>query len=410
MKPLISIKNLSKCYQISQKNKKKTTFREMLTECLKGWFTKEEKEEKKEFWALKDLSFTVEEGEKVAILGRNGAGKSTLLKVLSRITHPTEGRIEIRGRVASLLEVGTGFHPELTGEENIYLNGAIMGMTRREIKKQFDSIVDFAEVESFLNVPVKRYSSGMYVKLAFAVAAHLESEILIMDEVLAVGDSHFHKKCLGKINEISKKGRTIFFVSHNMATVRSICNQGILLDKGSLVMQGPLEKCIQSYLEDPLAMTGSLWEGRSGNDSFYVSRLQIRSKEEDAALFDRAASGTIEIEMTAEKDLNDLIFMLNFYSIHGQMLMQRKVAPNLAEHFVFDLKKGTYQVSLDIDFSLFTEGTYFLEIDAGIHNIVRIVDHLRISFSVVDSKQKIGGTTQLLSPNWSWKFEESFSS
>ena len=190
------------------------------------------------FWALKDLSFTINEGDRVGIVGRNGAGKSTLLKVLSRIIDPTEGRVEIKGRLASLLEVGTGFHPELSGRENIYLNGSILGMSRAEISARFDEIVAFAEVEKFLDTPVKRYSSGMYVRLAFAVAAHLEPEILVVDEVLAVGDAEFQRKCIGKMKEVSSGGRTILFVSHNMAAVQNLCDSAMYLRHGQLVMQG----------------------------------------------------------------------------------------------------------------------------------------------------------------------------
>jgi lipopolysaccharide transport system ATP-binding protein len=199
-----------------------------------------------EFWALKDVSFEVRRGEVLGIIGRNGAGKSTLLKILSRITEPSEGRVTIRGRVASLLEVGTGFHPELTGRENIYLNGAILGMTRAEIRKKFDEIVAFAEIEKFLDTPVKRYSSGMYVRLAFAVAAHLEPEILIIDEVLAVGDAQFQEKCLGKMSEVVGGGRTVLFVSHNMGAVRSLCIRGLLLDRGKVQIDGSVSKAIAS--------------------------------------------------------------------------------------------------------------------------------------------------------------------
>ena len=202
-----------------------------------------------EFWALRDISFEVRQGEAVGIIGRNGAGKSTLLKLLSRITEPTKGRIELEGRVASLLEVGTGFHPELTGRENIFLNGAVLGMHRAEIRRKFDEIVAFAEVEKFLDTPVKHFSSGMYMRLAFAVAAHLEPEILIVDEVLAVGDAAFQKKCLGKMQDVStKEGRTVLFVSHNMAAVRSLCSRSILLDGGKIAMDGQVEECIGRYL------------------------------------------------------------------------------------------------------------------------------------------------------------------
>ncbi|MCP9776974.1 MULTISPECIES: ABC transporter ATP-binding protein [unclassified Cyanobium] len=209
---------------------------------------KERSESEEEFWALKDVSFEIRRGERVGIIGRNGAGKSTLLKILSRITEPSTGRVEILGRVASLLEVGTGFHPELTGRENIYLNGAILGMMRREIRAKFDKIVDFAEVEKFLDTPVKRYSSGMYVRLAFAVAAYLEPEILVVDEVLAVGDASFQKKCLGKMKDVSGEGRTVLFVSHSMGVLGELCSKGIWLNEGKIQYLGSSVDCIQKYL------------------------------------------------------------------------------------------------------------------------------------------------------------------
>ena len=214
---------------------------------------------------MKDVSFEVKRGEVVGIIGRNGAGKSTLLKILSRITEPTEGRVRIRGRVASLLEVGTGFHPELTGRENIFLNGAILGMRRAEIKRKFDEIVAFAEVEKFLDTPVKRYSSGMYVRLAFAVAAHLEPEILIVDEVLAVGDAEFQKKCLGKMESVSRAGRTILFVSHNMAAICGLCSRAVLLQEGIMVLDGEATDAASRYLAK--ASEKRSGEGSSVRDS-----------------------------------------------------------------------------------------------------------------------------------------------
>lgn len=218
-----------------------------LRESLSGLFSLSEKE-KKLFWALQNINFSINKGETVGIIGRNGAGKSTLLKVLSRITYPTKGRFEINGRVASLLEVGTGFHPELTGKENIYLNGTILGMTRNEVKSKFDEIVDFSGIQKFIDTPVKRYSSGMYVRLAFAVAAHLEPEILIVDEVLAVGDTEFQKKCLGKMKEVSaNQGRTVLFVSHNMGTINQLCKKSILLKNGQIEMIGDSAKVTQAY-------------------------------------------------------------------------------------------------------------------------------------------------------------------
>ncbi len=211
-----------------------------------------------DFWALKDVSFEVKQGDRIGIIGRNGAGKSTLLKILSRITEPTTGSVRIKGRVASLLEVGTGFHPELTGRENIFLNGAILGMGRAEIKKKFDEIVDFAEIEKFLDTPVKRYSSGMYVRLAFAVAAHLEPEILIVDEVLAVGDAQFQKKCLGKMEEVGREGRTVLFVSHNSSVLRQLCNKGLLLCNGIVAMSGTMEKVMNEYFATSLVTSSDL--------------------------------------------------------------------------------------------------------------------------------------------------------
>jgi lipopolysaccharide transport system ATP-binding protein len=254
---VIAVKNLSKCYSIGHLSDTNGVMKynppglrhaieNVLRNPLAWWKNRKVREE--HFWALTDTSFEVKAGEVVAVIGRNGAGKSTLLKILSRITEPTRGRIEIAGRVASLLEVGTGFHAELTGRENIFLNGAILGMTRAEIKRKFDEIVAFSEVEKFLDTPVKRYSSGMYVRLAFAVAAHLEPEILIVDEVLAVGDSAFQKKCLGKMQEVSRNhGRTVLFVSHNMSAVLQLTTRAVVLDKGRVIFNGPTEKAVEEY-------------------------------------------------------------------------------------------------------------------------------------------------------------------
>ena len=230
-----------------------------------------------EFWALKGVSFDIERGEVVGIIGRNGAGKSTLLKILSRITEPTEGRVTIKGRVASLLEVGTGFHPELTGRENIYLNGAILGMTHAEIKRKFDEIIDFAEVENFLDTPVKRYSSGMYVRLAFAVAAHLEPQILVVDEVLAVGDAEFQKKCLGKMRDVACRGRTVLFVSHNMHAVRKLCPTTIFLSKGRGSLRKPTNDAITDYTNSSLDHPITHWadHGKFDNPYFTPTRFEL---------------------------------------------------------------------------------------------------------------------------------------
>ncbi len=252
MPPVIRVSNLGKEYIIGGREQAHQTFREMLTHSLatpfrrlrnlRGQVTDEER-----FWALKDISFEVQQGEVVGIIGRNGAGKSTLLKILSRITEPTEGEVEIRGRVASLLEVGTGFHPELTGRENIYLNGAILGMCRAEIDRNFDEIVAFAEVEKFLDTPVKRYSSGMYVRLAFAVAAHLETDVLLVDEVLAVGDATFQRKSLGKMSQVATQGKTVLFISHNLSAVRNLCTRTLLLEDGGLRFNGITSEALSIY-------------------------------------------------------------------------------------------------------------------------------------------------------------------
>ncbi len=252
MEPVIKIENIGKKYIISHQTKERNTaLREVLTNKAKSLVARpqhsREQPKHEDFWALKDVSFEVNKGERIGIIGRNGAGKSTLLKILSRITEPTTGRIIINGSIASLLEVGTGFHPELTGRENIYLNGSILGMNKREIDSKFDEIVSFSEIEKFLDTPVKRYSSGMYVRLAFAVAAHLEPDILIIDEVLAVGDMAFQKKCLGKMEEVSGEGRTVLFVSHNLTAIRTICQRAILLEKGKITHAGNVENVLPHY-------------------------------------------------------------------------------------------------------------------------------------------------------------------
>jgi lipopolysaccharide transport system ATP-binding protein len=264
-KPIITVENLSKSYLVgheSARRERHTALRDVISREARNFARKTadllhgrqivEGDEVEQFWALKNVSFEVRAGEVLGIVGGNGAGKSTLLKILSRITEPSEGRVTIRGHVASLLEIGTGFHPELTGRENIFLNGAILGMTRAEIRRNFDRIVAFAEVERFLDTPVKRYSSGMYVRLAFAVAAHLEPEILIVDEVLAVGDAEFQKKCLGKMSEVAGEGRTVLFVSHNMEAIRRICTTGIFLSAGRVELRANADQCVEAYLSKSL--------------------------------------------------------------------------------------------------------------------------------------------------------------
>ncbi|MEM6457947.1 MAG: ABC transporter ATP-binding protein [Planctomycetota bacterium] len=294
----IKVENLSKQYIIGRHADKGDGLRHVIQNALTGplrWAGngfRRDPRTYEEFWALDDISFEVGVGEVIGIIGRNGAGKSTLLKVLSRITEQTKGRITLRGRMASLLEVGTGFHPELTGRENIYLNGAVLGMTRVEIKRKFDEIVEFAEVAKFLDTPVKRYSSGMYVRLAFAVAAHLEPEILVVDEVLAVGDMDFQRKCLGKMDEVSKQGRTVLFVSHNMATIARLCDRSIMLKKGQLLLDGPTDDVISEYLAEGARESAiPLYEraDRLGNGKARLTHVEML--DEHGRSVDHLASG-----------------------------------------------------------------------------------------------------------------------
>lgn len=277
---------------------------------------------REEFWALQDVSFTVVPGERLGIIGRNGAGKSTLLKILSRITDPSAGRLGIRGRVASLLEVGTGFHPELTGRENIYLNGAVLGMGRAEIKRKFDEIVDFAEVERFLDTPVKRYSSGMYVRLAFAVAAHLEPEILIVDEVLAVGDASFQKKCLNKMEDVGREGRTVIFVSHDTGAITRLCKRAIILDHGRVLRDGPAHEVVHTYLQAGQGSAGTRsWPDHRtapGNDIVRLRAATVRSQSGQATqTIDIRASVGMEMEYEVMEPGHVLVPNFQFYTEQG---------------------------------------------------------------------------------------------
>lgn len=297
MEPIIEVKNVGKKYNIKHYQGGYVALRDVLMNIVKNpfRFAKEKAKAvtgigtKEEFWALKEASFNIFQGEVVGIIGRNGAGKSTLLKILTGITPPTTGEIKMRGRVASLLEVGTGFHPELTGRENIFLNGAILGMKKNEIAKNFDSIVAFAEIEKFLDTPVKYYSSGMYVRLAFSVAAHMEPDILLVDEVLAVGDAEFQKKCLGKMEEVTKKqGRTILFVSHNMAAIQNLCKKCILLEKGRIKAVGDTEDIVNLYLHNSESeATEKHWEGdkRPGNDVVRLNHVRLIDEKKETASF-----------------------------------------------------------------------------------------------------------------------------
>jgi lipopolysaccharide transport system ATP-binding protein len=317
---IISVSNLGKKYRIMHQGNRPryTALRDVLANKVKGFFQNRrdsgDQKSVEEFWAIKNVSFEIRQGEVVGIIGRNGAGKSTLLKLLSRITEPSEGEIRIRGRVASLLEVGTGFHPELTGRENIFLNGAILGMSRVEIKSKFDEIVAFAEVEKFLDTPVKRYSSGMYVRLAFAVAAHLEPEILIVDEVLAVGDAEFQKKCLGKMQSVaSREGRTILFVSHNMAAVQALCSRAIFLKSGTVKSCGEVETIVNEYLgASNLAETRFLAGPIQVGNDLKLLRFDFLPNPVPSGKF---AQFIIEFQATAASRITELSVL--FHSMQG---------------------------------------------------------------------------------------------
>lgn len=360
---IISVEGLGKKYLIGHHRSSKDfvgqpTFREAVTTSARALYKRvrhplspnRARILSEEFWALRDLNFEVQQGDRVGIIGRNGAGKSTLLKILSRITEPTEGRIEIDGRVASLLEVGTGFHPELSGRENIYLNGSILGMTRADIRKRFDEIVAFAEVERFLDTPVKRYSSGMHVRLAFAVAAHLEPEILIVDEVLAVGDVAFQKKCLGKMEDVSEEGRTILFVSHNMAAVRQLCSVGMLLENGGIVQHGEIRLVISAYLSHHIGPESSLAQRHDRIGSGAIRFVDIIFKTPDDETVNHTETNqTLVIELRTRSQ-PDFAFTRLTIGIAFFDLMRTRVFTILSDEHNADLSglqtRGALRVTI----------------------------------------------------------------
>jgi len=305
-------------------------------------------------YALKDINFEVQEGEVLGIIGKNGAGKSTLLKLLSRVTGPTSGKIKVKGRTASLLEVGTGFHPELTGRDNIFLNGAILGMTKAEIRNKFDEIVDFSGVERYIDTPVKRYSSGMYVRLAFAVAAHLEPEILIVDEVLAVGDADFQKRCLGKMGDISKnEGRTILFVSHNMAAVKSLCNRGLLIVNGEINYDGSSEIAVQKYLDSRYSSDSQKFEGIK-HSLFNIEDIQIYSNKE---IIDDSSQVTIQVDVDLFEDLERFRIIFLFHDDFGNDLFTTSSSSG-----GFLPKKGYNILKLQIQEGFLNVGNFHLSL------------------------------------------------
>jgi len=381
---VIKAENLGKKYIIGHKGMTDyKTFREQMLKYGHNFYSRTKKmftgqqvldgDEVEEFWALKNLNFEIKQGDRIGIIGKNGAGKSTLLKILSRITEPTTGKVFIKGRIASLLEVGTGFHPELTGRENIFLNGAIMGMGRAEIKRKFDEIVDFSGVEKFLDTPVKRYSSGMYVRLAFSVAAHLEPEILVVDEVLAVGDAEFQKKCLGKMQDVSaSEGRTVLFVSHNMPAIANLCNTAILLRAGEFIKMGNADDIIQDYMLSVAASNSDI-DSTIKIRSNKIKLLAINIQQNNANRTDVDIAKPISIEIGYEvledntictpsivlKDNFDVEIFASFNS--------PSASSSIDKYYGVPLQKGIYNSSITIPANFLNDNTYFVDIYLSKH-------------------------------------------
>lgn len=370
MEPVIKVENLGKEYFLSHHAKERyMTLRDVIADNIKSVFSRNKKGRtlnySEEFWALKNVSFEIYQGEKIGIIGRNGAGKSTLLKVLSQIIEPTEGKVTINGHIASLLEVGTGFHPELSGRENIFLNGAILGMGKREIESKFDEIVAFAEVEKFLDTPVKRYSSGMYVRLAFSVAAHLNPDILIIDEVLAVGDAAFQKKCLSKIEEISGRGKTVLFVSHNMSTVMKLCDKAILLNAGKIEASGSAEDVVDKYYRSDMGTSAHrVWENITAKEDDNIVRLlETRAHDENFQIqenYDITKPVGISMDYEVLKPGEKFTHSFNVYNEDGVHLFS-------SHDTKFDMEnksgeKGIFTATMWIPGNLLAEGNHAISV------------------------------------------------
>jgi len=371
----ISVRGISKAYTIAHNAEKHSTLAETMLHRIRNVLKPAQKET---FAALTEVSFDVHKGEVVGIIGRNGAGKSTLLKILSRITEPTAGQIDVYGRVGSLLEVGTGFHPELTGRENIFLNGAILGMRRREIQKQFDAIVDFAEIEKFLDTPVKRYSSGMYVRLAFAVAAHLNPEILVVDEVLAVGDGQFQKKCLGKMQDVSRQeGRTVLFVSHNMGAVKELCVKGLLLRQGEVDCFSTVEDCLQQYVAPANSVPGT-WR----LDGHSKLPLKITCISVTLAGTQPNHRLAVHVELATTSSHAPAFIAVDIFRNSGEIIMQ--AIPNAAPFIVPVYKR--HRLAVTVDLPPLVPGHYLLSVWVGPHNTETFdMVERRVSFEVQES-------------------------
>jgi len=390
----IQVKGISKRYKIGTAQQRADTLRDLITNQIqrmgqslsRGGRVRKTADT---IWALKDVSFDVRQGQALGIIGRNGAGKSTLLKILSRVTDPTEGYGELRGRVGSLLEVGTGFHPELTGRENIFLNGAILGMTRKEIQSRFDEIVEFSEVGQFIDTPVKRYSSGMYLRLAFAVAAHLEPEILVVDEVLAVGDADFQRKCLGKMGDVAQQGRTVLFVSHNMSSILRLTEETLVLEKGKVLLRAPSAEAVDFYLNRGLSKLGErFWEEDEVPASAAPFRpLAIRVRAKDGAVSDTVRSVepfTIEIEYALSEDLTGLRVGFYLMSTRGEPIFTSFDTDSSELFQAFPARaRGTYTSRCVIPANTLNEGRFVLGINASSYHIRRYFqDEQALTFSV----------------------------
>jgi len=402
MKPIIHVENLSKQYTIGAKAEPYSTLRESLVRAARKPIDRIRrgggKSADSQFWALKDVSFDVMPGEVVGIIGRNGAGKSTLLKILSRITEPTSGKVELYGRVGSLLEVGTGFHPELTGRENIFLNGAILGMRREEIAKKFDEIVDFAEIEGFLDTPVKRYSSGMYVRLAFAVAAHMEPEILIVDEVLAVGDVQFQKKCLGKMKDVSEHGRTVLFVSHNLPAVRQLCSSGLLLDSGRMIIRDDVGSVLERYQyreNSDVAQRDPI----ENQKLTLTSWVLVRSDGERSYSCNTKETVTFEMEVVTNKLCTEVELGFVIRNDQDEILLSGN-SRDFGKGY-FNLAEGKHLLSVDVRLPL-RSGKYVVDLAIAVEG--EIVDHW-VSTKLLTILDDYAG---VLEPKWRGQVNESF--
>jgi lipopolysaccharide transport system ATP-binding protein len=380
MKPILEIKDISKKFRIHHEQQVYHSIRDNIT-CL---FKKKAKGSDEDFWALKNVSFTVERGESVGIIGRNGAGKSTLLKILSKITPPSAGKIICRGRTASLLEVGTGFHGELSGRENIFLNGSILGMKKKEIESKFDEIIDFSGVEKFIDTPLKHYSSGMQLRLAFSVAAFLEPEILIIDEVLAVGDMEFQKKCISKMDDITHNGgKTILIVSHNMGVLKKLCNKALLFNKGRMDEQGAVENVISKYVQHH---SHEPEISKKGNRDVQVKNLTLRNSDGKAAgsFFTFEKIG-VEIECAADRDYANLSFALGFNDINNLRIITLWTKLINAD---FDVKKGMFSLFISISELRLVPGEYSLVTYIGSNGqqIENIDNYKRITVGFKDGR------------------------